>query len=196
MRQSIILLFFAVAGCSNPAPVKNEIAAEAGAPGDDIPASAIREKFADSPEMEKITINDAQGILAFQGILVNGKKEGAWTEFNNNGSVKSVTPFVHGKKEGLYLELNSNGQFGKRIAYHNDLRHGEYAEYNYPNKKEERMYRQGKLEGTVKIYYSNGKIMEEGAYKNDTRDGISRWFNEEGKETIKYEYKNGELVKK
>ena len=57
------------------------------------------------------------------------------------------------------------------------------------------MYQQGKLEGTLKIYYLRGKIMEEGTYKNDTRDGISRWFNEEGKVTIEYAYKNGELVK-
>ena len=38
--------------------------------------------------------------------------------------------------------------------------------------------------------------MEEGNYKNGTRDGLSRWYDQEGKMTIEYEYKNGALVKK
>ncbi len=101
-----------------------------------------------------------------------------------------------GKKEGCYIELNSNGQFVKRISYHHDLRHGEYKELNYSNVKEVRFYQNDKLEDTVKIYYDNGKVMEQGLYKNGIRNGISRWYDQEGKLTIEYEYKNGELVKK
>ncbi len=40
-------------------------------------------------------------LYPLRGTIVNGKKEGAWTEFNANGSVKSVMPFVDGKKRGL-----------------------------------------------------------------------------------------------
>lgn len=54
----------------------------------------------------------------------------------------------------------------------------------------------GKLEGLVKIYYDGGKIMEEGAYQNGLREGISKWYDQNGNETITYKYKNGELVKK
>lgn len=162
----------------------------------DLPAGAIREKFTDSEGMEKVTLKDGAGQLIAQGTLVNGKREGSWTELNSNGTIKSVTPYVNGLKEGWYVELNTNGQFTRRILYHNNVKHGEYKEYNYSTLKEERFYQNDKLEGTVKIYYDNGKMMEEGNYKNGTRDGLSRWYDQEGKMTIEYEYRNGELVKK
>ncbi len=199
MRHSIIaFLFFVFAfvGCGNPDSDKNESPQATDASLNDIPATALREKFADNPDMENVIVNDAQGVLSAQGTLLNGKKEGTWTEFNSNGTVKTIMPYILGKREGLYVELNSSGQFIKRISYHNNLRHGRYIEYIYPVKKEERTYQEGKLEGSVKIYYPDGKIMEEGSYKNDTRDGISRWYDNAGKVTIEYEYKHGELVKK
>ena len=60
---------------------------------------------------------------------------------------KRVTSFLHGEKKGAYIELDSNGQYIRLISYHNDVRHGAYVEYNYPNKKEERLYQNGKLDG-------------------------------------------------
>ena len=94
------------------------------------------------------------------------------------------------------MEMNNSGQMTKRFYYHKGLRHGDYKEYNYSNLKEERIYRFGKIEGTVKIYYDNLRVMEEGNYKGGVRDGISKWYDPDGKVSIEYEYKNGELVKK
>src|SRR5580704_5644198 len=182
MRHVIsIPLMLLISACSTPASENNEAGAGTELASGDIPSGALREKFDDNPQMEKITINDASGHLSAQGTVLNGKKEGSWTEFYTNGSVKSVTPFVDGKKEGCYVELNNNGQFVKRISFHNNLRHGEYKEFNYSNLKEMRFYQNDKLEDTVKIYYDNGKVMELGCFKNGTRNGISRWYDQEGK---------------
>jgi antitoxin component YwqK of YwqJK toxin-antitoxin module len=183
-------------GCSSPSEPKSE-SPHVENPISDIPTGAVREKFADNPAMEKVSLKDVGGHLLLEGTLVDGKKEGAWVELNPNGTAKSITPYVHDQKEGEYIELNSSGQFVKRVAYHHNLRHGEYQVFNYSSLKEERFYQNDKLEGTVKTYYDNSvKVMEEGTYKNGTRDGISRWYDQEGKMTIEYEYKSGELVKK
>ncbi len=157
----------------------------------DVPASATKEEFTDTPGVVKISVGaDAQGIYK------DGKRNGTWTEYHPNGLVRTITSYVDGKKEGLFVELTDNGQLKKRVYYHNNMRHGEYKEFNYASVKEERIYQFDKLEGTVKIFYDNGKVMEEGSYKNGTRDGISKWYDKEGKPTITYEYKNGELIKK
>jgi len=198
MRTMIILaLFAAVFGCTGSITQSNAIKND---PVDslnfEIPADAAREKFADNPSLEKITIKNKQGYVTLEGNLLNGKKEGTWAEYNPNGTVKSLTVYSGGKKEGLYIELNGTGQFVRRISYHNNVRHGEYVEFAFPNKKEERNYVNGKIEGVVRLYYPDGKVMEEGAYKNDTRDGISRWYGVDGKLSIEYEYKNGVLVQK
>jgi antitoxin component YwqK of YwqJK toxin-antitoxin module len=197
MKHSItLLLALAILSCSSPETDKEKLNSSSVAIAG-IPEGARLEKYDDNPEMEKITVRDEAARVVAQGTLLKGLREGTWTEFTVNGLIKKVVPFVHGKKEGLYIEFNDNGQLLKRISYHNDLRNGEYREYTYSNLKESRFYRNDKLEDTVKIYYDNAvAIMEKGVYKNGIRNGISRWYDQNGKVTIEYEYKNGELVKK
>jgi phosphoribosylformylglycinamidine (FGAM) synthase-like amidotransferase family enzyme len=161
---------------------------------DPIPVGANQETFEDKPGLVRVSVNGP--AASQQGNYLNGKREGVWSEFNPNGSLKSVTSYINGVKEGLYIELNPSGQLIKQFFNHNGIRHGEYKEFNYSSVKEERTYEMGKLEGLVKIYYDGGKIMEEGAYQNGQREGISKWYDQNGNVTITYEYKNGELVKK
>ncbi|MFN7603430.1 MAG: toxin-antitoxin system YwqK family antitoxin [Bacteroidota bacterium] len=161
-----------------------------------LPRGAIKEEFADTPGLVRITLVDQGGLKSADGYYLNNKRHGAWTEYQTNGLVKSVTTYFEGKKEGLCMEME-NGQMTKRFYYHNGLRHGDYKEFKSTSLKEERNYMNGKIEGTVRIYYDyNSKLMEEGNYKNGVRDGVSKWYDQDGKLSIEYEYKNGELVKK
>lgn len=161
-----------------------------------IPAGAIKEEFADTPGLVRVTLVDQGGLKSADGYYLNNKRQGAWTEYQTNGLVKSVTTYFEGKKEGLCMEME-NGQMTKRFYYHNGMRHGDYKEFKSTSLKEERNYVSGKIEGTVRIYYDyNSKLMEEGNYKNGVRDGASKWYDQDGKLSIEYEYKNGELLKK
>jgi len=139
-----VFVFLLLARCSSPSGSKSETHG-VESPVSDIPAGAIREKFADNSSMEKVTLKDAQGNVVSEGILVDGKKEGAWIELNQGGTAKSITSYVHDEKEGDYIELNSSGQFVKRVTYHHNLRHGEYRVFNYSALKEERFYQNDKL---------------------------------------------------
>lgn len=160
-----------------------------------IPAGAIKEEFADTPGLVRVTLTDQAGLKYADGYYLNNKRHGVWTEYQTNGLVKSVTTYFEGKKEGLTLELE-NGQMTKRFYYHQGVRHGDYKEFKSTSLKEERNYVLGKIEGTVRVYYDyNSKLMEEGNYKNGLRDGVSKWYDQDGKLSIQYEYKNGELVK-
>ena len=90
--------------CSKPSPETTQsttVVENPGQPASDIPAGAVREKYPDNASMEKVTIKDGSGQLSAQGTLVDGKKEGSWTELNSNGTLKSITPYVNGKKRRL-----------------------------------------------------------------------------------------------
>ncbi len=194
-RYFLLLLLVAVGSCS--APSTNPVDVAAGTTESaDIPAGAQREPFPDNPALEKITLRDGSGAIIQSGTVLSGKRTGVWTEFQNNGAIKSMTGYIDGKKEGWYVEVNNNGQVTRKIEYHNNMRHGEYKEFEYMSTKEERFYQNDKLEGLVKIYYPGGKIMEEGTYKNGTRHGLSKWYDQQGNVTIEYEYNEGQLVKK
>ncbi len=195
-RYAIFVSWVILVSCSAPGSTDTAVEESGLTENSALPAGAQREPFPDNPALEKITLRDGSGAIIQSGTLLNGQRSGVWTEFQNNGAIKSMTGYIDGKKEGWYVEVNNNGQVTRKIEYHNNLRHGEYKEFEYMSTKEERFYQNDKLEGLVKIYYPGGKIMEEGSYKNGTRHGLSKWYDQEGNVTIEYEYKEGQLVKK
>jgi antitoxin component YwqK of YwqJK toxin-antitoxin module len=167
--------------------------------GNDTPAEepiGIKEEFSDTPGLVRTEIVDAAGRLTTIGYYLNGKKEGAWTDYTQDERVHRLTTYVNGKKEGIYLEFSTANQVTVRCFYHNDVRHGRYVEYSTLGLKEERYYVNGKIDGLVRVYFNDGKLMEEGYYKEGQREGISKWYDREGNKTLEYEYRKGELVKK
>ncbi|MBS1554838.1 MAG: toxin-antitoxin system YwqK family antitoxin [Bacteroidetes bacterium] len=207
MRCSALIFLFTLLACNQKPETSSSTAvvdqttpqptmSTSGGGEEGIPAGAIKEEFADTPGLVRVTLVDQGGLKSADGYYLNNKRHGAWTEYQTNGLVKSVTTYFEGKKEGLCMEME-NGQMAKRFYYHSGLRHGDYKEFKSTSLKEERNYVNGKIEGTVRIYYDyNSKLMEEGNYKNGVRDGVSKWYDQDGKLSIEYEYKNGELVKK
>lgn len=208
MRYSLLIFLLTLLACdqkpettSSTAMVTDPTtpqptASTSGGGEEGIPPGATKEEFADAPGLVRVTLVDQGGLKSADGYYLNNKRHGAWTEYQTNGLVKSVTTYFEGQKEGLCMEME-NGQMTKRFYYHSGLRHGDYKEFKSTSLKEERNYVNGKIEGTVRIYYDyNSKLMEEGNYKNGVRDGVSKWYDQDGKLSIEYEYKNGELVKK
>ncbi|MFM8833216.1 MAG: toxin-antitoxin system YwqK family antitoxin [Cytophagales bacterium] len=208
MRGLAVIFLFTLLACnqkpetsSSPAVATDQTALQPTAPTSDggeegIPVGAIKEEFTDTPGLVRVKLVDQGGLKSADGYYLKNKRHGAWTEYQTNGLVKSVITYFEGKKEGLCMEMES-GQMTKRFYYHNGLRHGDYKEFKSTSLKEERNYMNGKIEGTVRIYYDyNSKLMEEGNYKNGVRDGVSKWYDQDGKLSIEYEYKDGELVKK
>lgn len=181
----IFLVLLAVAGCG---PKESQ-------PGVEEPLG-VKEEFADTPGWIRTEIVDAAGRLVTVGYYLNGKKEGAWTDYTEDERVHRLTTYKDGKKEGIYLEFNTANQVTVRCFFHNDQRHGKYIEYSPFAIKEERYYKEGKIEGIARSYFNDGKLMEEGYYQDGVREGISKWYDRDGNKTLEYVYHKGELVKK
>ncbi len=149
------------------------------------------------------TIN-AQKVNALD---VNGKRDGNWKKYYNNGRLRYTGNFKNGKEVGIFmyfkmtnskhptsLKIFSKDSDVAKIEYYTpkgDIRSrgsvkgkdriGRWT-YFFSNGKllSEEFYTEGKLDGMLKNYYPNGKITEETGYKNGLKNGISKKYSDEG----------------
>ena len=95
------------------------------------------EKFTDKPFTGKVT-----GIN--RGKVKNGKAEGEWLSYYENGQLKYKINYKDGKAEGEWLWYYENGQLEMKGNY-----------------------KDGKFEGQWLNYDENGKLYRTEIYKND-----------------------------
>ena len=64
-----------------------------------------------------------------QGKFKDGKKEGSWEYYFENGQLWKKGNYKNGKKEGLWVRHLSNGQLISKGAYKNNKEDGEWVSY-------------------------------------------------------------------
>ena len=125
-------------------------------------------KFSDIPYTGKI---NSDGIIF--GRMENGKKEGYWSYYHDNGQLMIKGLKKDGKSEGEWVHYHDNGKLKLKIFYIND-----------------------KKEGPAVYYWSNGQLDSKGNYKNDKADGVWVYFNSKGEKDLKFSgtYSNGKKI--
>ena len=147
-------------------------------------------KFADAgPQEELYVVQGSQidsifydGLFGFKKIVIpsdankkfshyyeKGKKEGEWTEWYDNETVKKV---YHYKK---------------------DLLDGSYAIHDSASGQKviEKMYKKDKLNGIWKEWYLDNTLKLEYAYKDDNLHGVSVDYDSTGKKDSEKRFKSG-----
>ena len=94
-------------------------------------------------------------------------KHGYYKEYHPDKSYKVVGNFVEGKQDGKWVWYWENGKIKLEVNYKDGkVGDGKWVEYHESGKvKLERNYKDGKLEGKVVGYYENGQVKQEGNYK-------------------------------
>lgn len=92
-------------------------------------------KFSDIPFTGKVS-----GKLS--GSYKNGKAEGEWIAYWDNGQLDAKGSFKNGKRVGEWIHYHENGQLWMKSSYKN-----------------------GKEEGFWEVYYDNGHLESEGEFK-------------------------------
>ena len=139
---------------------------------------------------------DAGGTLLESGIVVNNAKNGIWnTYYTDEGKqLKTSTSFVNGKKSGPDIMFSNRGQIESLTNYINDVLHGMKATYKFGRPVITTEYKNGEFHGQHIEYLNSGKIQKLMEFKNGKQDGLLRYYDEEGKITLEYMYKDGEKV--
>ena len=79
-----------------------------------------------------------------EGNYKNGKKEGLWTVWYENGLIKYEMTYKDGKPNGRCTNFN-NGQKNEEGNLKNGLKEGLWTEWDICGRKTEKHYKNGKL---------------------------------------------------
>ena len=79
-------------------------------------------KFSDVPFSGKVT-------EIYKGSIKNGKREGAWISYYDNGQLDFKGNYKNGKREGAWISYWSNGQLRYKGNYKNGKEEGEWIDY-------------------------------------------------------------------
>jgi hypothetical protein len=75
---------------------------------------------------------------------------------------------VNGKLEGEFKDWFDNGQLYEYFFFKNGEKHGEYKSWHVNGLLYKHyFYKDGELDGEIKMWYSNGKLEEHHIYKED-----------------------------
>ena len=102
----------------------------------------------------------SNGQLSTVGELANGKKEGTWISFNEQGDTLSVTPYLNGKEHGR-VKYFENGVLKSVWSYENGVGQGEHVSFYPSGAIESRSFRvNGEPPTEVTNYYPTGELKQ------------------------------------
>lgn len=110
-----------------------------------------------------------KNIKVEEGYYVNGRKEGEWTKFYNDGKIKFKGTYRNNRPEGSYTRYYSNGKIAEQ---------GEFQSNGY--------------RGQLLRYYQNGNLAYRATFNNQGQEsGKVIYYHKNGKEALSYTVKNG-----
>ncbi|UKN00281.1 hypothetical protein K6119_11100 [Paracrocinitomix mangrovi] len=123
------------------------------------------------------------GNIAFEGSFdANGKHEGLWKAYYENGKPKSTFTYKNGLLQGpASIYYPESGKISAKVNYINDKKEGEEIWYNEDGTIDYiQHFKNDILEGDYKSYFSNGEVNVEGQYLNGKKTG--KWISYSKKE--------------
>jgi uncharacterized protein len=120
------------------------------------------------------------GAMLGKGIIDNeGKKEGVWTYFDEQGNIKSNGTYVNNLEQGMWKFFFVNGKTEQTGVYKNGKADGAWKWFfNNGSIKREEEYYNGKEEGTYTEYDTTGELIASGTYFDGQKEG--EWFYKVG----------------
>ena len=126
-------------------------------------------------------------------------------EYYPNGKVRREASFRDGKREGIWREFDEEGNViksqtykkgtlvGEGIVGTDGKRRGEYKEF-YPDStlRAEGSFVDGLKSGEWKFYYHNGQLQQEGNYEEGEPNGIWIWYHDNGQKEIEEQFYKGQ----
>ena len=114
------------------------------------------------------------------GNIKNGKQDGFWTLWYENGRKIMEGTFKNGEQDGLHTFWYENGKEETRVRFKNGKQNGLMTKW-YENGmiKEEGIFKDGKPEGFMTKWYENGQMKLQGTFKDGKWIDSKKW-NEDG----------------
>ena len=104
------------------------------------------------------------------GKIKNGKKNGPWKWYWQNGQLRFLSSYKNGIDHGIFEDYSESGELKSRMSF-----------------------KDGLLDGISEHYFSNGKLKQKVNYKDHNRDGILETYHENGQLKYRWNYKDGKM---
>ena len=105
-----------------------------------------------------------------QGSFRNGKEEGLWVGYHDNGQLWYKGTYKDGKSEGPWVSYHDNGQLSLKGIYKDGERDGPWVRYHDNGQLWQKgEFKDGKMDGPWVEYYKNGQIYSEKTYKDGVK---------------------------
>ncbi len=136
----------------------------------------IHRKFDSQGNVTNAMMYNEKGIMIGEGIITKeGRKEGAWTYFFEDGSVRAKGRYAANLETGKWSYYASTGKVEQTGDYKNGKFDGLWTWfYENGNVKREEEFYNGKEEGSYTEYDESGNIIAQGKYYDGEREG--EWF--------------------
>ena len=109
--------------------------------------------------MDDLVVRDGVWFKKFSTVPFTGKTTG-----ENQGS------FRNGKKDGPWVSYHDNGQLWSKGTYKNGKRHGPWVSYwENGQLRSKGTYKDGKQDGPSVSYHDNGQLWSKGTYSNGVK---------------------------
>ena len=137
-------------------------------------------------------------VVKVEYTLLNGKVEGAFKVYYENGRLKKTGSYSKGKQNGSFKEYSEQGNLISEYAMINDELNGILKEYHTNGKlKKSETYLNGMLNGHLIEHDEEGVILSDFQMANGMKNGVSKRYGDGKVEvsiTFKDDIKNGERI--
>jgi antitoxin component YwqK of YwqJK toxin-antitoxin module len=135
------------------------------------------------------------GKLAVEAPYRNGKLDGVFRSFDENGKLHETIGYLDGEEEGFSIIYYENGKKKSRESYRRGVLNGVSEEW-FENGKLRRQipYENGQIHGVVKFYDEMGLLAEDMNFVRGIRNGTYHRYTF-GKVTLEAEFQNNRCVK-
>jgi antitoxin component YwqK of YwqJK toxin-antitoxin module len=135
------------------------------------------------------------GTKMSKGMMQNGLETGEWTNWHENGNIKSNGYYAEGQKDSLWQLYDETGILTAAGMYDDGTENGTWVNF-YPDGlvSDSGSYRDGLKEGLWKYYSETGNLEYTVNYKAGKMDGETTLYSPSGN-IVKVEYfENGVLL--
>ncbi|MEO9569824.1 MAG: hypothetical protein ABJH82_07135 [Polaribacter sp.] len=137
---------------------------------------------------DSLVLNGNEGKWYYKNKLYNGFA----VKLYPNKTIKEKTGFFNGKKEGVYKVWFNDGKLKLESHYSQNVLVGTYKSWwNNGNLASEVNYVNGKMNGVERKWFSDGNLSKERNLLKGRENGLQRAWLQNGKIYVNYEAKNG-----
>ena len=154
----------------------------------------------DEPVVENVERKNDNGVVVEKYKTVDGKKEGAYQSFFEDGTKRSVGNHLHDRRHGSWVDHHANGNKSFEGNYSKGDLTGQATIFHDNGKvSSQTTFTNGYAKGTFTTYHKNGQISSTGEVSSSqknrlehiTREGDWKWYFEDGVAQWETSYKDG-----